>query len=308
MMSTARNILLAVTTISSFSLPAFAAEEGEPLSLSVNAGFESDSNITVDAIDTTSNVGDEAFVFDGSADYKFVDDKQYGFSAGYNFYMNRHQDLDAFDMTLHGINLDGRYTVSDVDLGLAYSFNAVRLGGNSFLDMNTIRPNIGYLTAGNKVYLLGSYEYQKQKFKQTALIGRNATRNSGSIKAIYLMGKGRTITGGYTYLDHKTDQLAYAYTGHVIEISTKLPVDFMQRETTVRAGYKLQSRDYDDASLLYDTVVRSDTRHTLSASWQVPIKNGFSAKGEFEHIKSNSTYAPVDYSENIWTLTIGWEY
>ncbi|MDA0707851.1 MAG: surface lipoprotein assembly modifier [Proteobacteria bacterium] len=303
-----RKILIATIILSGSNFPVYAQQGELPLSLSVNAGIESDSNLTVDAIDNTSNVGDEAFVLDASVGYEFIDDDKYGLSAGYNFYLNNHQDLDAFDMTIHGFNLDSRHTINSVDLGLTYIYNTIRLGGDSFMDINTFRPNIGYLTAGNKIYLIGAFEFQKQKFKQVNLMGRNATQKSGYLKAIYLMGDERTLTAGYTYSDHNTSQREYGYTGHTFDISTKLPMHVMNRETTIRAGYRIQSRGYNDESLLYDTEVRSDKRHTLSTSWQVPIKSGFSVKAEFEHLNSISTFAPVDYVENIWTLTVGWEY
>ena len=173
---------------------------------------------------------------------------------------------------------------------------------------HTFRPNVGYLFPGNKVYLIAAYEYQKQNFKQESLMGRDANRNSGSLKALFLLGEGRTISAGYTYSDHGTVQRAYSYTGNTFDISLKLPLEVFERETVVRTGYRLQSRGYARASLLLDDEIRSDKRHTFSASWEVPIINGFTGKAEYENIKSNSTYEPVDYDENIWTFSIGWEF
>ena len=303
-----KKIVLLAGVMTGTALSAVAQEKDSPISLSVSAGYEIDSNLTVDAIDNTSDVGDQAFVFDATAGYDFIDNDKVGLSAGYDFYMNKHQDLDAFDMTIHGFNLDSRYSLDRTDFGVTYLYNTINLGGDAFMDMHTFRPNVGYLFPGNKVYLIAAYEYQKQNFKQENLMGRDANRNSGSLKALFLLGEGRTISAGYTYSDHDTVQRVYSYTGNTFDISLKLPLEVFERETVVRTGYRLQSRGYARASLLLDDEIRSDKRHTFSASWEVPIINGFTGKAEYENIKSNSTYEPVDYDENIWTFSIGWEF
>ncbi len=285
-----------------------AQTNDSPFSFSANAGYEFDSNLTVDSIDSTSNVGDQALIFDASLNYDFVNNDKVSFSAGYDYYQSIHNDLDEFDMIIHGFNADSRYSIDRIDLGLAYLFNTIGLGGDSFLDMHTVRPSVGYLTGANNVYLLGAYEYQKQTFKLASLMSRNASRNSGSIKAIILLGEGRTFTAGYTYSLHDTADDAYRYNGHTVDFSVKLPLDIIDRETIVRMGYRLQSRGYDVASLTIDTVIRSDKRHTLSVSWEVPFGNGFNGKLSNEYIASNSTFEPVDYNENITTINVGWEF
>ena len=130
-----RKIVLLAGVMTGTALSAVAQEKNNPISLSVSAGYEIDSNLTVDAIDNTSDVGDQAFVFDATAGYDFIDNDKVGLSAGYDFYMNKHQDLDAFDMTIHGFNLDSRYSLDRTDFGVTYLYNTINLGGDAFMDM-----------------------------------------------------------------------------------------------------------------------------------------------------------------------------
>lgn len=301
-------ILMSSVVFGALNQITVAQEKELPFSFSASAGYEIDSNLTVDTIDNTSNVGDEALVFDASLGYDFIDDDNVGFSAGYDFYTSMHNDLDEFDMTIHGFNLDGRYSLDRVDLGATYMFNTISLGGEAFLDMHTIRPNVGYLLAGNKVYLLGSVEHQNQKFKLSSLFGRNAKRNSGSAKAIVLLGEGRTFNAGYTYSDHDATDDAFSYTGHTFDLSLKLPFEIVDTQTTFRTGYRYQSRGYDIESLSIDDEIRADKRHTFSASLEIPFGNGFSGEVEYEYINSISTFEPVDYNESITTFSVGWEF
>jgi len=61
------------------------AAEDRPFSLSIGAGLEYDSNITVDARDLTTKLGDEALVIEGEADAEFGDPGNVEISGGYDF-------------------------------------------------------------------------------------------------------------------------------------------------------------------------------------------------------------------------------
>ena len=301
--------LILMTTVAGLgSSAAFAQDKDSPFSLSASLGYEFDSNLTVDAIDNTSNVGDEALVIDASVGFDFVDNEKFGVSAGYDFYQSSHNDLTEFDMVIHGFNADTRYSLDRTDFGFTVMFNDIQLGGESFMDMTTVRPNVGYLFGSNTVYLLGAYEYQKQNFDLIDLQGREATRHSGSIKSIFILGGGKTATIGYEYNDHSTVDPGFSYKGHNFDASVKIPADMFNRETIFRAGYRFQNRDYDAASLDYNPEIREDRRHTFSTSWEVPLGAGFTGEVEFEYISSISNFEPVDYNESITTFKIGWEF
>lgn len=287
----------------------FAQEDDKPLRLSVGAGFENDSNLTVDSIDSNSNVGDTAFVFDASAGYDFLDTDDFGLSAGYDFYQSVHSELDQFDMAIHGFNIDGRYTVGRFDLGNTYMFSNIRLGGDAFMDMHMVRPNVGYLLDNNLVYLIGAYEYQKQNFKSDALVGRDANRHTFSGKSIFLLGEGRTATAGYEWTDHNSLDPGFSFNGHTLDFSLKLPFEIVDREATFRTGYRFQSRNFLEASQSYNNgLTRVDKRHNVSASIEVPIVNNFFGKAEIEYIRSDSNFEVVDFGETITTVSVGWEY
>ena len=290
------------------AVPSFAQEEDSPFSASVSAGLEYDSNITVDSIDSTSNVGDNAFVFDGSLGFDVVDNDDTNFSVGYDFYQSLHDDVDEFDLQIHGFNADVRRSIDRIDLGATYLFNTIKLGDESFLDMHTIRPSVGYLLSNNKVYLTGAYEYQDQSFKQVNLMGRDAIKHSGSLKALFLLGDGRTINTGYTYSRHNALNDGFSYDGQRLEASLKLPFDVANREVTFRGSYRYTIRNYDAESLQFDTEIREDRRHNLRTSLEIPLFSGFFTKVEYEYIDSNSTLASVDYTENITTVSVGWEF
>lgn len=279
-----------------------------PLSLSFNLGLEHDSNLTIDSIDSNRNVGDSAIVFDGSIDYGIVDNDQFTLEVGYNYYGSFHFEVTDFDMQIHGITTDASYNFTNIDLGMSYVFNTVTLGGESFLNMHTFRPNVGYLLPSGSVYFMGAFEHQIQRFKEADLMVRDATKNSIVPKAIILLEGGKTITLGYRYSDHNAVDDAYSYQGHKFEFGVKLPFSFMDKTAKFRAGYSLTTKQYEPESLDYDDEIRFDKRHNFRASVEIPLMSGFHGKVEYEYINSNSTYETVDYDESIASVSIGWNF
>lgn len=285
-----------------------AQDQDTPFSFSASAGYEYDSNLNVEAIDTNANTGDNAVIFDASVGFEAIDEDNIGLNVGYNYYQSKHDDIVQFDMQIHGFNGDVRYSMAGFDYGLMYLYNSIKLGSDPFLKINTIRPNVGYLMGSNKVYLTAAYEYQKHNFQSINLQVRDATRGSISGKALFLFGNGRTLNVGYTYSDHDALDDAFSYKNNIINLSLKLPFDMMDREIIFRTGYKFSSKNYGIESLIFGDEERSDQRHTIRASIEVPIMKGLFGKFEYENINSISTLATVDYRENVTTASLGWKF
>lgn len=308
-MNTKFKTFLLATAVTAITMPAMAqdAEKDNPFSVSISGGYSNDSNLTVDAIDSNNQAGDTAFVFEGSAKFDAIDNDDMGFSVGYDFFQSSYNEFHQFDMAIHGFNADGRVTVGRVDYGATYMFNTINLGDSKFLDMHTIRPNVGYLLDNNLVYLLGAYEYQKQNFE--SIPGRDATRHTGSAKAIFILGEGRTATAGYDWTDHNTNDPGFSFIGHTFDFSLRIPFEILEREATFRTGYRFQKRGFDEESRRYTGAgVRDDKRHTLTASIEVPITAGLFAGAEIEYMAAESNYAVVDFNQTISTVKLGWKY
>tara|TARA_R110002096_G_scaffold433579_1_gene652536 strand:- start:1169 stop:2098 length:930 start_codon:yes stop_codon:yes gene_type:complete len=285
-----------------------AADNDSPFSASAFAGYEYDSNITVDQIDSNSGLGDDALILEGAIGYAVVDNDDVRLNVGYDFYQSLHDDVTEFDLQIHGFNADTSYSIDDFDLGLMYMFNTIDLGSDPFLDIHSIRPSVGYMIDSKDIYLLASYEYQDQKFDSVSLEGRNAKKNSASVKGIVLMEEGRTFTATYTYSDHNANDDAYSYQGNMAGVSVKIPFDLTDNEAIFRGSYRFYHKNYGIESLIYDDEERTDKRHTFRTSVEVPIIHGFKGKLEYEYINSISTLAALDYNESVFTAGIGWEF
>ena len=69
-------------------------------SLSASAGLQYDDNVTIDEVDQTSEVGDEALLLGLSASYRLPVGAPWTLEAGYDFSLTDYRDLSQFDSCL----------------------------------------------------------------------------------------------------------------------------------------------------------------------------------------------------------------
>lgn len=281
-----------------------AAQEENPFELEAEAGYRYDDNITVDESDSNSRRGDSSFLFRANLGADLVDKDKFGFSASYSFSQSLHDELTDFDLQIHGLSARAKTKVGKVTLAADYRFNFIKLGGADFLEINTIRPNIGFLL-GKKTYLTASYEYRENSFKDVALLNRNANRHTGATKAYFLLGKGKNITLGYKVGRHRATTLDLSYWAHTVDAGLKLPVAIASKTATYRVRYQYRQKDYSD----FDAdigAVRGDKRHTMRTSMKIPFGKNFNTEFEYRYVDSTSNRASVDYNSHVLTFRLGW--
>lgn len=294
-----------LTTILIATSPSYVmAKENNPLTLSLEVGAEYDNNITVDALDVTSQLGDEAILFDGLIEYDFVNKGDTSFTAGYSFSQSLYLDFTEFDLQIHGASLAASTKVKDVDLGIAYRYSNISLGREAFLQMHSIQPTFTTLI-GSKFLLMGGYEYLKQNFQQPLQLRRSADRHSINIKNYFLLGKGRTINIGYKLSRNNAVASELTYWSHTFDVGLKLPVGIIEG-AKFRARYRYQQKDYSNI----DPTIgenRADKRHSIRASMEVPIIQNITAKLQYEYTDSNSNLPVLVYNSHLITFKLGWE-
>jgi hypothetical protein len=284
--------------------PAWGTENAGPLSLSFRSGGEYESNITVDAQDLTTRAGDESLVLEGNIGYRFVQNGDFRLTADYNFFQSLHADLTQFDLQIHGLGLNASTRYGNVDVGAAYRYNYTLLGSDSFLETHSIRPNIGFLIGG-KTYFTLAYEYQRQIFKTQTLKLRNANRHSVGTKLYYIMGPGKSLSAGYKLTRHNTVSSELTYWGHTFDVGLKLPVNLGSTKATFRARYQFRYKDFSNITASIGQK-RSDKRHTLRTSLDIPVFNRFFARLQYKYTSSISNLPTIDYNNQTASLSVGW--
>ena len=277
---------------------AATAKNSKPWSLSLKADVQYDDNVTVDQTDLTSGVGDAAAVFEASAGYKLIDKKSGSLEVGYDFSQSLHQDLTNFDIQNHGLSVSGSIDAGDVSIGGMYTFYHLLLGGNGFLDMHMINPSVaGFVTP--QLYVRGSYIFFDKTFK--TVHSRDATNQQPGIEAYYFFDNAKAFfsVGGHYETENATGP-EFDYDGYALTTSFQMPLHVASRSGKVRASYTYSKRNYNNVTPSIG-VKRRENRSTLHAQADLTIVGALSATAEYEYIDRSSNLPSADYTENIIT-------
>lgn len=299
----ARILFAASLLTTALAAGAAQAADDQPFSVYLGAGLVSDSNITVDAQDLTSNRGDVALMLEGGASAKLGNADSMQFNLGYDFSQSLHQDLGSFDLQLHTLSAGVQKTVRGYDLGLDYSFSHIRLGGNALLNLHRLSPSVGKLVS-SQVYVVGAYEYQKRNFDSLNM--RDSNRHAAMVTGYYLMGRSY-IYGKYELARDVATGPEFTYWGNYFTIGFKTPVEVSSRDVTIDGRYQYYDRNYSHITPSI-AAERSDKRHDFRLSATVPLVDKFKGKLEYEYINAKSNLPSADYNESIITAMVRWEY
>ncbi len=296
--------ILMTTAITIGGISNAIAEEDNPLYLTLEVGAEYDDNITVDAVDITSQKGDSAALFDGSIAYDFVNENDTSFELGYGFSQSLYFDLSEFDLQIHSASLTASSEINDVDFSIAYLYNNISLGSESFLEMHSFQTSFTTLV-GTKFLIIGGYEYQEQKFQQPLLLRRDGNRHSVNLKNYFLLGNGRTINVGYKLSRHNTLAAELVYWGHTFDIGFKLPVPVIDG-AKFKTRYRYLQKNYSNIDPTLGEK-RRDKRHAFRAGFEVPVTTQFTASLQYEYTDSKSNLIDLNYDNHLISFSVGWE-
>ena len=272
--------------------------------LSANAGIEYDDNVTVSEVDNTTGLSDTAAVFDLSAAYQIYKTGSSEIELGYDFYQSLYDDLPDFDLQSHLFSAIASSEFDGIDGTLSYSFNYLELGGESFLKIHSIMPSLGFSLVDN-MYHTVNYNYKDKEF--TNNIARNADVHAAGLDNYYFFNDGQT----YSYLnlrleDENTVDRQFDYTGYYVTVGAKSVLPIFAINPEVRISYQYYLKDYANITTSI-AKEREDERSTVTLSIDKRFSNIFKIKLNYQYIDADSNLLSSDFTENVFTLTLGAE-
>ncbi|MEQ3623013.1 MAG: hypothetical protein ABNH34_15790 [Marinobacter sp.] len=123
----------------------------------LEGGYEHDSNVTVDELNSSADESDQAWVFDAGLEGILKPTERLNVTLGYSLSGRRYQNLDEFDQDIHLLSADVSYDFDPVTVGTSYYYSHATLGADPFLDFRRASVYLGSLLAED-VYLRGSLQ------------------------------------------------------------------------------------------------------------------------------------------------------
>ncbi|MDL0432895.1 surface lipoprotein assembly modifier [Marinobacter sp. TBZ242] len=294
------------------------AEEHARLNGHLEAGFEHDSNVTVDEIDTSSDQSDEAQVFDAGLEGVLKPTEPLNITLGYSLSGRRYQSLDQFDQDIHLLSADISYDFDPVTIGTSYHYSHTTLGADPFLDFRRAGIYLGSLV-GENVYLLASVQDKRKDFDDSD--ARDADIRGASLDSFFFFNQARSYL--LLGLDgDREDAEADAYDNDLLRVRVALVHRFTLggEDNRFRLGWRYEDRDYDQVTvtssdpLLNDPLAgdlterstsrRADRARIVEASWRIGLSDVFSLEPSISWGNYTSNVDSADYDRTVAGITL----
>ncbi len=294
------------------------AQENARVNGYIEGGFEHDSNVTVDELNTSSDQSDEAWVFDAGLEGVLQPTEPLNVTLGYSLSGRRYQSLDQFDQDIHLLSADISYDFDPVTIGTSYHFSHATLGSDPFLDFRRASVYLGSLV-GESVYLLASLQDKSKDFDDSD--ARDADIRGASLDSFFFFNQARShlLIG----LDgDREDAEADAYDNDLLRVRVALVHRFTLagEENRLRLGWRYEDREYDEVTvtssdpLLNDpltgdltersTSKRADRARILEASWRIGLNDVFSLEPSISRGNYTSNVDSADYDKTVAGVTL----
>jgi hypothetical protein len=262
----------------------------------MSAGMEFDDNVTVSAQDLATGEKDFAYIFEFAGAYRFLDTQRFNLEASYDFYQSIYDTLSDFDLQSHIFSLGGTYKFQDFDLDVFASYNRNTLGGEDFLEIFTIAPQVGFFPT-ERWFSLIRYSYEDSGFfTDPARDGKN--NGLGTDNFVFFMQGKSYLMFTYRFENKDTRGPEFTYDGHFATIGAKTILPFWNRRGTFNLAYKYFYKDYTNITPSLGQE-RHDLRHTIQVGVAQPLNTWLQLNLKYEFIDSVSNLQSIDFTENI---------
>lgn len=272
-----------------------------PFTFSLGLGAEYDSNVAVLELDTTSNAGDAAALFEFGVSYDKPDEGRFDLRTGYNFSQMRHEDFDAFDVGIHRGSATFSWDLEGVDTGANLQYAYAELDGEEFLVLEQFSPYIQKLM-NERLFLRFALAYTEKTFAGNE--GRDAEAASLSSDAyVFLNGLTTYLVFGHRYSDEEARDPQFDYGAHRLKLQLNRRFEVGPRTLTFKTYLRYETRDYSHPTPSIGEQ-RKDDRYQFEALAELPLSERLLATFGYKHADNQSNLSNLDFAENVYSVKL----
>ncbi|WP_225206043.1 hypothetical protein [Novosphingobium huizhouense] len=279
--------------------PAFACARA-PLSVTLGAGVQYDSNISIEEADIPTRRGDEALLLQASVQLTAAETKRSTLRFGYSYDDERNRTLDQVSITFHGVSAGVTRRIGRAALAADYQYSHVLLGGHPYLDIHSVSPSIAGFVDRNLYLRLGA-TWQSKGFTDVDALDADTTLVSLDGYRFFARRKGYVALGLRADSEH-TRAAQYRFGAVQGSLRLQVPIRVGRGQWKARAGLAYQEREYL-APFPSIRTERHETRLTLSGGLEVPVTGGVTLRPQARYIDRHSNVAFYDYREHVLSVT-----
>jgi len=278
---------------------------GPQINSKVLIGLGSDSNVTVDQIDTDLGVRDSLWSFSADVNYKQKLKPRTELKVGLSHSQDRYENFSEFDLDTNFVTAELTHDFKNVSIGGAIRYITADLDSQSFLSISQASFNASTLLS-NKLFLRADYTYADKALNTFS--DRDSSKHSlGADLYFFLDGSKRYLVAGYKYQDEDAIAEQFDRKTHNLKLRYKHTFSAFERQIIgrIKAGYRI--RDYDAITPSIG-VIRDDERFRIGADLKLLLSDSLFVVLEYEYSDYQSNLPAVDYEQDVVALKIGWQF
>lgn len=273
----------------------------KPYHLFLKAGYQYDSNVTLDPVDEDFITEEDDFLatvyFSGSFNLLEADKGRYVFGVGYNHYMTMHNRLTEYDLTGSMGNVYARANPGPLRFSIAYIPHYYWLDREDYLRRHQIMPEVVWQARSNLIVRFSYSYYDNDYFTED---GRDGQTHEPVLSGYYFFGRQRGyVFGGAGYEANSARSPDQDYGRLLIRggLSHNL---FWRLKLAVNVRY--YGKRYDNVDSNY-TVRREDDKYYGGITLSRPLfYDWLKITAEYNYTKNNSNISVFEYRRHVGTV------
>ena len=283
-----------------------AAEEEFSLEAEIELGYGYDSNVSVDDLDLSTNIGDQFADISMSGNVNYKSRKDVRYSASLILSQKLYDTFDQFDGLLALASLSASKEVGDFEFGLTARYIDYQLDDDGFLTITQFSPTVGWFHS-KKTYLRFAFERSDESYEQNSL--RDNKRDMISASFYYFVNGLRKYIAVKTEIaQKKADASVFDNDAWQIRFSFFNRLNFFSRASTLKLAYLYQERDYAESVNPVIGDFREDQRHRYEIELAMPINEHWSIISKIISNDYESNLASAGYTQQVYQLTARYDF
>jgi tetratricopeptide (TPR) repeat protein len=293
------------------------ANENKPFSFQIAGGMEYDSNVPLIQDSRllppgTKHQQDVRFVLQPRASWSIIRNDRVDAGIDTTDYFAWQSYDNDFDIASYGVGAFGNFRITrDLFAGVRYDFNYMEVGHDTFLNRNTVTPNVTYIEP-RLGYTTGYYQFEARQFHEvppTAALDRDSHNNVlGIVQGIDLPKLARNgmeaprVEVGFRYENQSAS--GSDFDGNFFTLSGEYFTPLC-RTCTGDVGVELSYFPYDNANSLdnaHDKRTDYEARPHVGITWQanryIAVRGDYTYTYHYSNVQAGNV-RPYAYDQHV---------
>lgn len=273
-----------------------AAERAREWKFELGAGGEYDSNVTVDEVDLSSGLGDQAVVLDLGVGVKQPFGSTSTFSLNYDLSQSSYREFSRVDRQTQILGADLGREIGRNNAGLSAYYVDSRLDGEGFLEFLRLSPSLSGFLA-RRWFARVAYVYSERRIADRPQ--RDADTHSGEFDLYYFhRGLRSYFNLGYRYRDEDAVAPELDFASHFLKLRYIRRIDFLERRLKAELALRYEQRDYRSPEPTIGEA-RDDGRLRIKADLEIPLLEHFAWQFYASYGDYASNLPRADFTQTI---------